>query len=839
MKRKVILYLLPLFILLAAGAVVAGMYIRNTTTDLGRLVKLHQIGALRQDLVISIQAVQSDLYTVNTSLGNKLEEIIDNVSRLEKNAANCTSCHHEPAITANLEKIQSLIGDYQNALSYYITASANTDRIDSLKIGAAKIGNNLLVITEHMSQEAAVKLSATTNSVMVKINKARNVLMFTFILSCVLGIFIAVRLTMAITRPINDLAMAAGAISRGEVGHTISYNDSTEIGELASSFNAMSLALEKGYEQLHKEIIERKQTEEALRTSEERYALSALGANDGLWDWDLKTNEIYLSTRWKSMLGYDDGAIGSSPEEWFALIHPDDLKQLEARISAHIEDHSSHLECEYRIMNNEKKYRWVLNRGLAVRDREGKAYRMAGSQTDITERKIAEEQLIHDAFHDALTGLPNRALFMDRLQHRIQQISRGGLRQKNYMFAVLFLDLDRFKVINDSLGHMVGDQLLIAVGERLLKSVRPEDTVARLGGDEFAVILEDVLGRDHAEQITTRLQKELMVPMSIQGQEVFTAASVGIALSSTEYERPEDMVRDADIAMYQAKAKGKTHCEVFDAGMYKSTVARLHLETDLRRAVEHNEFLLHYQPIIELKSDRVLGFEALIRWNHPKRGLIYPKEFIPLAEETGMIIPLGEWILNECCRQLHKWQRENPLNQILKMSVNISGKQFLQPDLSEMIEKILLRHCIDACSLTLEITESMIMEDVETAITMITNLRNMGIHIHIDDFGTGYSSLSYIHRFPVNALKIDRSFVEKMMSSDENLEIVKTIVSLANNLKLDIIAEGLEMTDQLTQIRDLKCLYGQGFLISRPMDAVKAEHWMTNKMAFSDPKNIS
>jgi diguanylate cyclase (GGDEF)-like protein/PAS domain S-box-containing protein len=828
MKRKIILHLLPLFIFFVSGAILATLNIRHTTVELAHIIKLHQIEDLRKTLVLTIQKVQTDLYTVRTSLGRNLDPIIANVATLESNAENCLSCHHEPATAKELDLMQQLIHDYQGALSRYITASANSDRIDSLKLYASEIGNRILGNTENMSRDASGKLNITTNSAMVRIKRAKTILFITVILSFLIGVFIAIRLTMTITHPINELVKASSAITLGEVGYMISYKDKTEFGELAEVFNSMSIALESGYTKLHNEIIERKKTEEALRQSEERYAIAARGANDGLWDWNLIQDKIYFSSRWKSMLGYDETDIADDPEEWFKLIHPDDLKHFKSRISAHIDGTTSHVECEYRILHKDKTYRWVLNRGLSVRDITGKAYRMAGSQTDITERKLAEEQLIHDAFHDALTGMPNRALFKDRLQHRFRQMQKSTQRTPIYMFAVLFLDLDRFKIINDSLGHSIGDHLLMSVSRRLSNTVRPGDTVARLGGDEFAIILEDIKDREHAEQITQRLQKELAAPFYIDGYEVFSTASIGIALSSPKYERPEDMIRDADIAMYQVKSRGKAGQEVFEAGMFTSTVERMHMETDLRRALDHDEFIIHYQPIVELSNNILIGFEALIRWNHPTRGLINPIEFIPLAEETGLIIPIGEWVLNETCRQLYLWQCQYPVNFVLKMSVNISSRQFLQPNLPAIIKNILDKNNLDACSLTIEITESLIMENLDSTLEVLKQLRSMGIHIHIDDFGTGYSSLSYINRFPVNALKIDKSFIERMLSTDENLEIIKTIASLAHNLKLDLIAEGLESSAQLDQMKELNCHFGQGFFLSRPMDATAIELYMEN-----------
>jgi diguanylate cyclase (GGDEF)-like protein/PAS domain S-box-containing protein len=577
-----------------------------------------------------------------------------------------------------------------------------------------------------------------------------------------------------------------------------------------------------------RDITERKKAEEALRESEERYALAALGANDGLWDWDLRNRSVYYSKRWKSMLGYEEKEIGSHPEEWLDRIHPDDREAVEAKITSHLIGHNPHFESEYRILHKDGTYRWALNRGLAVRSNDGKAYRIAGSQTDITARKTVEDQLLHDALHDSLTGLPNRALFMDRLDH----VLRSSQRYTGYLYAVLFLDMDRFKVVNDSFGHTIGDKLLIAIGKKLSNSLRPGDTVARLGGDEFAILLEHIGQLTDAVEIAERIQTELLSPFSLEGHEIFSGASIGIALSSGAYERPEHILRDADIAMYQAKAKGNSSYEIFDAKMYVNVVKHLQLEADLRRAIEHKEFLLHYQPIIDLKKNTVIGFESLVRWNHPVRGLLYPTEFIPLAEETGLIFQLSDWTLRESCRQLRAWQNEYPQDPPLTMSINISGRQFSQPDLISMLAGITGEAGIDASSLVIEITESMIMEDVEAAAAKMAQLRDIGIQIHIDDFGTGYSSLSQLHRFPITALKIDRTFVSKLTANSENKEIVATIVSLAKSLNLEVIVEGVELIHQLSKINNLNCRYGQGFLFSEPMEAGAMHAWLEAKNIF-------
>ncbi|MEO8072224.1 MAG: EAL domain-containing protein [Acidobacteriota bacterium] len=437
---------------------------------------------------------------------------------------------------------------------------------------------------------------------------------------------------------------------------------------------------------------------------------------------------------------------------------------------------------------------------------------------DITERKRAEEELLHNALHDALTGLPNRALFLEHLRHAIE---RNGMRGKK-IFAVLFLDFDHFKVINDSLGHMEGDNLLRLIAKRLTHSLRPGDIVARLGGDEFTILLDDLGDSGDVLQIVERIQTDLKQPFNLRGNEVFTSASIGIALSDANYTEPEIMLRDADIAMYRAKANGKACHQIFNHTMHEQASSRLQLETELRQAVEHEEFRVYYQPIINLQSDEIKGFESLVRWQHPTRGIVSPLEFIPVAEETGLIIPLGEWILRESCRQLSAWQSEFKMNPPLTMSVNLSCKQFVQTDLVERIVEIIRDTKIEASSLRLEITESHLMKDSEAAILIMNNLRALGIKLSIDDFGTGYSSLSYLHRLPINYLKVDRSFVSQMQENSENREIVRTIILLAKNLNLEVIAEGIETIEQAQYLKSLTCNFGQGYLYSKPVDAPSA-----------------
>jgi diguanylate cyclase (GGDEF)-like protein/PAS domain S-box-containing protein len=553
----------------------------------------------------------------------------------------------------------------------------------------------------------------------------------------------------------------------------------------------------------------RTQAEAALRESEERYALAVRGANDGLWDWNLKTNQIYLAPRWKVMLGLDESEVLENPQTWFTRLHADEINGVMSEINDHLEGRTSHFEIEHRMLHQNGTFLWMRTRGLAVRDATGKAYRMAGSQTDITEGKVA----------DALTGLPNRILFTDRLAHSLDRAKR----YRNYLCAVLFLDLDRFKVVNDSLGHVFGDQLLVAIARRLESCLRSNDmvarlgtdhTLARLGGDEFTILLDDIKHVSDALRVAERIQEHLARSFDLNAHEVFTSASIGIATTATGYDTPQAILRDADTAMYRAKALGGARCELFDSEMRDRAVARLRLETDLRRAVERGEFELHYQPIVSLQTDRIEGFEALLRWRHPDRGLVMPADFIAMAEETGTVVPIGWWVLRQACWQMSVWHSDHVHAPPLAISVNLSSRQFSQPDLIENIDAILRETGLGAACLKLEITESTIMERTDSVVTTLRDLKALGVQLAMDDFGTGYSSLSYVHRFPIDTLKIDRSFVTRLATDNEASEVVRAIVGLAHNLGLDVIAEGVESPEQLAQLKVFGCEYGQGFLFS-------------------------
>ena len=560
--------------------------------------------------------------------------------------------------------------------------------------------------------------------------------------------------------------------------------------------------------------IERRHAERALWESEERYALAVDGANDGIWDWNLATNTTYFSPRWKAVLGYRDLEIGDSIEEWFSRVHPDDSVGLKKALDAHLAGQEPHFEHEQRMSCKDNTVIWVLARGVAVRDAQGKPARMAGSLTDISARKRAEEQLLHDALYDALTQLPNRALFLDHLGLAMDQ----ARRRKDTLLAVLFVDLDRFKNINDSLGHSVGDELLVHLARRLTHFLRPGDTVARLGGDEFAILLNDVHGASDATRVAERLQELVKEKIVVAGREVFTSASVGVALSSPAYKHPEEILRDADTAMYRAKAAGRGCYQVFDQTMHRSVVALLKLETELRRAVELKHFVVHYQPIVSLENGRIVGFEALVRWRHPERGIVNPEQFIAVAEETGLIVPLGWWVLRQSCRHAREWQQLFPSDPPIYVSVNISGKAVMQPDVFERVMGILEETGLPPTSLRLEITENVIMDHGDVALAKLAQFHTLGVQFSVDDFGTGYSSLSYLQRFSYDTLKIDRSFIAEMEKKGDASAIVQTIIALANMLKINVVAEGVETALQFERLREIGCSHAQGFWFSKPVD---------------------
>jgi len=564
------------------------------------------------------------------------------------------------------------------------------------------------------------------------------------------------------------------------------------------------------------DITQRKRAEEALRHSEARYALAALGANDGLWDWDLQTDRVYYSPRWHSMLGFEPGASDRSPNFWLNRVHPDDLPGLQRQMDAHLEKRIDQFENEHRLMHVDGEYRWMHCRGVAVFNEVGRPKRMAGSLRDITERKKVENQLFHDAFHDSLTGLANRALFMEHLKRAL----KPG-RPKTQVIAIVFIDCDRFKLVNDSLGHLIGDKLLIAVAERLDALLPAKDLFARLGGDEFAVLIEGSTAPDEAVKRAEVIHRSLAKPFNIDKNQLYTSVSIGISFGVPGQDRPVDVLRDADTAMYRAKARGKAQSVVFDQAMHKEVQRLMTLENDLHKAMDHNEFVVFFQPIFDLRSLKLAGFEALLRWNHPTNGLIVPDTFIGLAEETGIILPLGLNVLRSACQHMCTIHQLGDPD--LFLHVNLSFRQIMEADLKREIETVLSQTHFPANRLKLELTESVVAQPGEIAIDLLQDLRKLGILLCLDDFGTGYASLSYLHRLPIDSLKIDKSFTDQLLKEKNDKALVPTIINLAHNLGLSVVAEGVESQHQFRRLLDLGCEYAQGYYFGRPITAEEAK----------------
>lgn len=570
-----------------------------------------------------------------------------------------------------------------------------------------------------------------------------------------------------------------------------------------------------------RQISDRISAERALRESEERFRQIAENIREIFYLSDLRKPEIlYISPAYETIWGRTCQSVYEQPSSFLEAVHPEDLSLVIESLERQKEGENT--RCEYRIIRPDGSVRWVWDRCFPIRDETGKLYRWCGVVEDITERREAEERLRHDALHDTLTGLPNRTLLMDRLERLIKR----NQRHKEERFAVLFLDLDRFKVINDGLGHLVGDRLLVALARRLEKCQRASDTIARIGGDEFVILLEDISSVDDAIQVAERIQQELMLPFLLNNHEVFVSASIGITLSSEHYSQSAALLRDADSAMYCAKIRGKARHEVFTPSMHARALKQLTLENKLRRALKSQELVVFYQPIVCLETNLLEGFEALVRWKHPEQGMICPNDFIPLAEETGLIIPLDRLVLQQACHQLRHWKEQLFANIPLSISVNLSGKQFTKLDLIEQIDRILAETGLEGQYLKLEITESVLIENAESTAEILNQLQQRQIRVCLDDFGTGYSSLSYLHRFPINTIKIDRSFVSQRKNNGSNDVIVRAIVTIAHELGIEVIAEGIEQVEQLEFLRSLGCNYGQGYWFSPPRDSKAMEIWL-------------
>jgi len=567
-----------------------------------------------------------------------------------------------------------------------------------------------------------------------------------------------------------------------------------------------------------RDVSDRIEAQQALKESESRFRDLFENANDLIYTHDLKGRFTSLNRAGERITGYSRSeALAMKISD---VVAPESLPVAEEMTRRKIGgDMPSSYELEI-IAKDGRSVLLELSTRLIYQNE--KPVGVQGIGRDITSRRAAEDQLLHNALHDSLTDLPNRTEFMRLLAEAVQKADDDP----NFKFAVLFLDLDRFKVINDSLGHVVGDKLLVGIAKRLSMCLRPRDVVARLGGDEFTILLNSISCAEDPTMVAERIQRKLSAPFKFGNYEVFTSASIGIIVSDEIDRDPEDFLRDADTAMYRAKEAGKARCEVFDREMHVRNMNLLQVETDLRRAIKRNEFEVFYQPIVALAGGPVREFEALIRWNHPSHGQIAPIEFISVAEETGLIVPIGKWILEQACRQTKNWQDRLPEGETFCVSVNLSAKQLMHPSLVSQVEDVLRKTRLRSSSLKLEVTESTVIERSEKALSVLQELSALGIGLSTDDFGTGYSSLSYLHQFPFDRLKIDRSFIEKMEHDDKSQAIVRTILLLGRNLEMEVVAEGIETAAQLEALHKLGCTHGQGFYFSRPIAAEQVERYL-------------
>jgi diguanylate cyclase (GGDEF)-like protein/PAS domain S-box-containing protein len=572
------------------------------------------------------------------------------------------------------------------------------------------------------------------------------------------------------------------------------------------------------------DITERKRAQTRLQDLTDRLKLAVQAANMGIWEWDIVNDQVLWDHRTYQLHGVTPDTFNLSYQAWEALLHPEDLPMIHG-IEPRVFAGERAFDLEFRVLWPDGSTRYVASYAIVQQSPTGQPLRMVGANLDISDRKLAEEELLYSALHDGLTHLPNRTLLTNRLELAIQRAQRLD----NYHFAVLFLDLDQFKVINDSLGHLIGDELLRTVAQRLKQMIRPTDLAARLGGDEFVILIEDIPSIQAVTHMAQRLLAEFDQATIIQGHTVFVTTSIGIVWGTQAYTEAADLLRDADIALYRAKGQGRRRYEIFDVEMHTQAVKRMTLEHDLRVALEQQEFIPFYQPIVDLTTQQLVGFETLIRWQHPTEGFISPVDFIPVAEETGLMIALTRWILQSACEQCAIWRSQFPNLDDLKISVNLSGQDLQQPTLVETIRQTLAQTQLPATSLTLEITESILIDNIEATINQLSQLRDLGIRISIDDFGTGYSSLSYLYNLPADSLKIDQSFVSNMQPGDKNYKIVQAVISLSDQLQLAAIAEGIETQQQLAWLKQLGCELGQGYLLARPLTPADADDYLRHK----------
>ncbi|PSR17950.1 GGDEF domain-containing protein [filamentous cyanobacterium CCP3] len=745
-------------------------------------------------------------------------------------------------LTATLDRLptgaldaeaQALMQTYQISLNALLFLDQQV-RVN--RIIAANVNRDINGIIEIISDRSATRAAAARLELANTARQSSAALLATALTALALAVWASVVLRRRIMTPLTLMAIAAERIARQDLSQPLQLAGDNEFTAVAQAFNHMVNQLRHTLDTLEQRVDQRttalasanqalqQQTHsleialQKLRHSEANYRLLVDHLHAGVIVYAPDTTVVMCNQMAVQLLGLPMEAIVGQRTDYPWLLVDETGAALAPEQHPVTQVIASQSPLQNLVLGlcspQTQPCRWVLVSAFPTFDDAQRLSQVVVTFIDISDRKLAEEELRHQALHDALTGLPNRALFTERLERAVQR----ARRYPEQLFAVLFIDLDRFKVINDSLGHLVGDQLLLEIAHVLQRHVRASDTVARLGGDEFVILLDNVTSLNEAIQVVERIQADIKAPFTLMGHTVFTSASLGIALASPSYRRGEEMLRDADNAMYRAKARGQSSgYEIFNPTMHASAIQLFELETQLRQALEHQDFILHYQPIISLATQRLLGFEALVRWVHPQRGLVYPGEFISLAEETGLIISLSEWIVEAACRQMADWCRQFPMVNELKMNVNVAAAQFERPEFFEQIKAILARTSLSATNIGLEVTESLLLLHVKGVLSTLSDFQEQGIDISIDDFGTGYSSLSYLKQFPINTLKIDQSFVESIDVNHDDVSIIKAIIQIAQSLGMTVVAEGVETEFQLHRLGQLGCDAIQGYWIASPM----------------------
>ncbi|MET0012281.1 MAG: EAL domain-containing protein [Sedimenticola sp.] len=691
-----------------------------------------------------------------------------------------------------------------------------------LKEFHARIGSHSLLGTEHgnvylthrqIERSGWMLISEVPETeLLAEVNLIRNATVAIFTLALAFVVLVALYFSRSVVSPIRYVTESFKRLRAG----------ATDVEKLAVSGHDEISQLAQWFNQFLDELGRRRASENALRFSEERYELVSRATNEGIWDFNRQQGTVYFSDRFKEIAGYEPDKLPATLVNFYKVIHPADRPMIKKRFKEFLRSNRNFINVEHRMNRPDGSFVYVSNNCQAIRDGRGRVIRMAGSIQDISLQKEIEGRLRHDASHDPLTGLYNRPWMIKRINRELDETRM----EDDTLFAVLFLDLDDFKQLNDTLGHSYGDLLLVEVAKRIESTVRPGDAIARLGGDEFIVLLPDIKTGD-ALHVVDRLVASIAEPYLLYHHEYSTLGSIGVAFSSTGYENAEEILRDADTAMYRAKSLGKGRYEIFDNEMRKHLLERTSLEKDLAKAMDMGELEMYYQPILCLKTDRIIGFEALIRWPDPKRG-VSPEVFIPLAEESNLIHPLGHWIFRQVLDQLKLWNGQFELPADFKVAVNISPKQFTDSSLIDWMKQVIAERNVEPRHVAIELTETAIFRDRFAVLSSLTRLRDAQVSIHLDDFGTGYSSLSYLNNFPINAIKIDRSFISALQPGSRQERLVSTLILMARELEIQVIAEGVEQDDQLQYLKSKCCDFAQGYHIGRPLPEAQASELLAD-----------